>query len=312
MGNLKQYLIDEFIEDYVERKITRREALRLLVGLTGSLFAATNILAACTPQPDTAPQVPLPSASPSPAAPSLAGDPKVGEDDPSIRAERVEFQGRDATLIGYVARPARDGTFSGVLVCHENRGLTDHIKDVTRRLAKAGYAGLAVDLLSREGGTDKVSDTRQIPGILGNQPEEQFVNDFQSGWSYLRSSSYIDKNGIGMVGFCFGGGVTWLVAAQTPEMRAAVPFYGTTPPIEEAPKINAAVLGIYAERDQRINSGIPGIEEAMKQHGKTFEKIIYPNAGHAFHNDTGGSYSPEAARDAWSKTIAWFDRYLKA
>ena len=114
-----------------------------------------------------------------------------------------------------------------------------------------------------------------------------------------------------MVGFCFGGGVTWLVAEGMPELRAAVPYYGPTPPLSEVPKINANVLAIYGEQDQRINSGIPGIEDAMKKSGKTFEKMIYPNAGHAFYNDTSSSYRADAARDAWQKALAWFDRYLR-
>jgi carboxymethylenebutenolidase len=115
-----------------------------------------------------------------------------------------------------------------------------------------------------------------------------------------------------MVGFCFGGGITWRVATKTPELRAAVPFYGPNPPLEDVPGIRAAVLAIYGENDANINRGIPAIEEAMKANGKIFEKIIYSNAGHAFHNDTGANYNPEAARDAWAKTLAWFERYLKA
>jgi carboxymethylenebutenolidase len=113
-----------------------------------------------------------------------------------------------------------------------------------------------------------------------------------------------------MVGFCFGGGVTWLAATQIPELRAAVPFYGPHPPLEDVPGIQAAVLGIYAGNDQRINQGIPEIELAMQENGKTFEKIIYPNTDHAFHNDTGTRYNPEAAKDAWQKTLDWFGEYM--
>jgi carboxymethylenebutenolidase len=130
---------------------------------------------------------------------------------------------------------------------------------------------------------------------------------------YMQSQPYVQKDRVGMVGFCFGGGVTWRVATKMPELRAAVPFYGPNPPLEDVPQIRAAVLAIYAERDQRINQGIPAIEEAMARHGKTFEKIIYPNADHAFHNDTNPQrYNAAAARDAWAKTLAWFDRHLKA
>jgi carboxymethylenebutenolidase len=112
------------------------------------------------------------------------------------------------------------------------------------------------------------------------------------------------------VGFCFGGGVTWRAATGMPELKAAVPFYGPHPPVEDVPKINAAVLGIYGELDQRINQGIPAIKEAMQKNGKTFEKIIYPGADHAFHNDTSPRYNAEAARDAWQRTLEWFGQYV--
>jgi carboxymethylenebutenolidase len=222
----------------------------------------------------------------------------------------VEFPGNDgATLLGYQAHPTGSGPFAVVLVCHENRGLTPHIQDVTRRLAKAGYAALAVDLLSRQGGVAKFSSD-EVPGALGNTPPEQFIKDFLSGWEYLKSQSYTQPERVGMVGFCFGGGVTWRMATGMPELRAAVPFYGPHPPVEDVPKIQAAVLAIYGGNDTRINAGIPAIEEAMRANHKIFEKQIYEGADHAFHNDTGTRYQPEAARDAWSRTLAWFGQYL--
>ena len=113
-----------------------------------------------------------------------------------------------------------------------------------------------------------------------------------------------------MVGYCFGGGVTWLMATRMPELRAAVPFYGPHPPVEDVPNIQAAVLGIYAGNDQRINQGIPPIEEAMIANNKIYEKVIYEGADHAFHNDAGGRYKPEAAKDAWRRTLEWFGKYL--
>jgi carboxymethylenebutenolidase len=211
--------------------------------------------------------------------------------------------------MAYLARPSSEGSFPVVLVCHENRGLTEHIKDVTRRLAKAGYVALAVDLLSRNGGTAGLSSD-EVPTILGNTPSDQFVQDFLNGWRYLQDQPFAQADRVGMVGFCFGGGVTWLMATRMPELRAAVPFYGPHPAVEEVPNIQAAVLAIYGERDQRINQGIPAIEEAMQQNNKIYEKVIYPDADHAFHNDTGPRYNPEAARDAWRRTLEWFDNYL--
>jgi len=196
-------------------------------------------------------------------------------------------------------------------VCHENRGLTAHIEDVTRRIAKAGYVGLAVDLLSREGGTAR-HDFDAIPGILSKAPPERHVQDFASGLNYAKAQSYAQPERVGMTGFCFGGGVTWRVIAGVPEIRAAVPFYGVPVAAAEVPKINAAVLAIYAGRDSRVDAYIPAIEAAMQQNGKTFRKIVYAEVDHAFHNDTGDRYAPVAAKAAWDETLDWFDKYLKA
>ncbi|NLG99135.1 MAG: dienelactone hydrolase family protein [Chloroflexi bacterium] len=342
MNYFQRYLVEEFAEDYQEGRISRRKALKLIASVTGSAVIANSILAACAPPPEStepgagavvpgdemaatgAAEVPVTGAtgtpeSAQPAAastgmPDAQGTPgahgTVMPDDPSIEASDVEFAGEDgATLLGYLARPAGGDSYAVTLVCHENRGLTEHIKDVTRRLAKAGYAALAVDLLSRSGGTSALSE-EEIPGILGNTPPEQFVQDFRSGWRYMQEQPFAEAERVGMVGFCFGGGVTWRMAVEMPELRAAVPFYGPHPPIEEVPRIEAPVMAIYGELDQRINQGIPAIEEAMQQNNKVFEYHIYPNADHAFFNDTGQRYNPEAARDAWARTLAWFGQYL--
>ncbi len=317
MTDLQQYLIEEFVEEYQQGRLTRREALRRIAAVTGSLALSTSILAACgssgepaaTARSGSTPATPDPAAAAQPAATPAAIH--VSPDDPAIEAGNLQFPGENVTLLGYLSQPKGDGPSPGILVCHENRGLTEHIKDVTRRLAKAGYAGLAIDLLSRQGGTETISDPAQVPGILGNTPLEQFVQDFRSGLDYLQTRPEVRKERIGMIGFCFGGGVTWRCATQLPELRAAVPFYGPSPPLENVPNIQAAVLAIYGEQDQRINQGIPAIEAAMQQSQKTFEKVIYPNAGHAFFNDSGPNYNPEAAAAAWSRTLSWFEEYLR-
>jgi carboxymethylenebutenolidase len=138
----------------------------------------------------------------------------------------------------------------------------------------------------------------------------QKVSDFQAGFNYLQTLGAVKKSATGMVGFCFGGGITWRVATAIADLKAAVEFYGPNPPLEDVPKIHAAILGLYGGLDQRIDSGIPAIEAAMKQNGKVFEKTIYPGANHAFHNDTGGAWNPDAAYDAWGKALDWFKRYL--
>jgi len=326
MNLFQRYLAEEFAEDYEEGRLSRRDALKLIASVTGSLVAANSILAACAPSPE-ATETSMPSPTDSPTAEPLATDASTTEsvatdspssapygtvmpDDPAIIASEVQIPAADATLIGYLARPASEGVSPVILVCHENRGLTPHIQDVTRRFAKAGYVGLAVDLLSRQGGSAAVGEGN-VPGALGNIPPDQFVEDFKSGWRYLQEQPFADADRVGMTGFCFGGGVTWRVATQMPELLAAVPFYGPHPPVEDVPNIRAAVLAMYGEQDSRINGGIPAIEEAMAANDKIYEKIVYPNADHAFHNDTGSRYNPEAAKDAWERTLAWFDQYVR-
>lgn len=331
MNHLQKYLVEEFVEDYQEGHLSRREALKRLAGIVG-MAAAAQLIAACGAPAQPVAQPPTAAASgeaPTPAEPTVApteppttviepqtalapteapavAPPGAGE----IIAETVEFSDGTSTLSGYLARPAGAGPYPIVLVCHENRGLTPHIEDVTRRVATAGYVGLAVDLLARDGGTAQIADPASIPGLLSGAPPERHVQDFMAGLAYVKARPYARADSIGMVGFCFGGGITWLCAAGIAELRAAVPFYGPPPPLEQLASINAAVLAIYAERDQRINQSIPEVEAAMQQNRKIYQKIIYPGVDHAFHNDTSSRYNAEAAQAAWSETLAWFQRYL--
>ena len=297
MNDLQRYLVEEAVEDYEEGRLSRRQALKAVAGVVGTALAFRILDARAQGAKAAAPK----------AAPSVP--PQVAPNDPDIVAGVAEFPGEGARLDGYYARPARTGLFPVVLVCHENRGLTRHIEDVTRRVAKAGYVGLAVDLLSREGGTDK-NDYDAIPGILGKAPPARHVQDFRSALAFARSQTAARIDRAGMVGFCFGGAVTWRVAAALPELRAAVPFYGIPVSDAEVPAIGAAVLAIYGGRDERINQHIPAIEAAMAKNGKTFRKIVYPGVDHAFHNDSGPRYNAAAAKAAWSETLAWFGKYL--
>ena len=317
--SLRDYILEEFIEDYQEGEINRREALQRIAAITGSVAIASAILAACaTPDEQAASQETAGESSAQPASPTAEVQSAaestpgvtVSPDDPDIEANEVEVPGDGVALMGYVAKPSGDGSFPALLVCHENRGLNEHIKDVARRFAKAGYVALALDMLSREGGTDAAGGASQAPGLLSNIPPQQFVDDFKAGLRFLQSHASVAAGRIGMTGFCFGGGVTWRCTTQIAELKAAVPFYGPNPPLADVPNIQAAVLAIYAEQDQRINAGISAIETAMQESNKTFEKIIYPNANHAFHNDTGSRYVEEAAKDAWQQTLSWFAEHL--
>jgi carboxymethylenebutenolidase len=325
MNLFQRYLAEEFAEDYEEGRLSRREALKLIASVSGSLIFANSVLAGCMPSESTGTSVTSPTDIPTSEPPAVpfstvetvptqssfaAPYGTVMPDDPAVLAGEVQIPASDTTIMGYLAHPSGEEVSPVILVCHENRGLTAHIQDVTRRFAKAGYVGLAVDLLSRQGGSAAVGEAN-VPGALGNTAPEQFVEDFKSGWWYLQGQRFADPNRVGMTGFCFGGGVTWQVAVDMPELLAAVPFYGPHPDISDVPSINAAVLAIYGELDNRINSGIPAIEEAMKANNKIYEKVIYPNADHAFHNDTGSRYNAEAAQDAWTRTLAWFDNYVR-
>ena len=340
LNHLQAYLAQEFVDDYHKGYMTRRELLARVLGIAGGIASAAAVLTsmgcepgtptpkpggAATPTPGaTAPgptakpggaPTPTPAGTAPPATPTPApatgasrSKLSVRADDPDIIAADVTFPGEGATLMGYSVRARTGGPFPAILVCHENRGLVEHIRDVTRRLGKAGYAALAVDLVARDGGTAKV-DPAQVPGKLTADPARN-VSDFQAAFRYLQTLDYVQRGNIGMTGFCFGGGITWMVATAIPELKAAVPFYGPIPPLPDVPKIRAAVLGFYGGEDQRINAGIPAIEEAMKQNGKTFEKIVYPGAGHGFNNDTGPNWNEQAAYDAWDKALAWFKKYL--
>jgi carboxymethylenebutenolidase len=344
MNLFQKYLLDEFVEDYQENRISRREALKLIASIVGSMVVANSILSACTPLDETATvlseeasptsSVPSPaSTSPAPASPTTSpqasveasATPQTAEatsalpagavhgtvtaDDPMVNASAVEFTGQADTLQGYLSRPSSGEPAPLILVCHENRGLTEHIQDVTRRLAKAGYVALAVDLLSRQGGSAALSSS-DIPGLLTGMSPDQYVQDFLDGWRWLQGQSFAQTDRVGMTGFCYGGGVTWRVATQFPELKAAVPFYGPHPEPGDIPNIQAAILAVYGERDARINQGIAAIEEAMLQNGKIYEKIIYPDSDHAFFNDTGDRYNPAAAQDAWMQMLAWFQQYV--
>ena len=205
---------------------------------------ANSILSACTPPTEEATEsvatlantsTTVPTDSSLPTAEATAAQPPsssaygtVMPDDPAVIAADVQFPASDTNIMGYLARPANTDRSPVILVCHENRGLTPHIQDVTRRYAKAGYVALAVDLLSRQGGSAAVGASN-VPGALGSIDPEQFVEDFKSGWHYLQGESFADADRVGMNGFCFGGGVTWQVAVHMPELLAAVPFYGPHP-----------------------------------------------------------------------------------
>ncbi len=214
------------------------------------------------------------------------------------------------TVLGYLAKPRRGPRAPGIVVIHENRGLVEHIKDVARRLARAGYVALAPDLASPEGGTDRFSDPAAVTALLGRTPPARLVSMLNAAVGALQRRPDVYPDRVGAVGFCFGGGLAWRLATSNPSLRAVVPFYGPNPPLEDVPKIRAAILAIYGALDQRIDAGIPEIRNALEKAGIVHEVIVYPGADHAFFNDTGPRYNARAAGDAWARTLAWFAQHL--
>lgn len=334
LNTFQKYFVEEFYDDYREGLISRRSFIRRLVFITGSMAAAAATMSAlgCAPAevPDPTAPVPPPeptatlaSAAPAATSESAAGNAQGGavpdaksplsvpEGDPTVNASDITLDSQGAQITGYLARPTAAGNGAAVLVCHENRGLTPHIRDVARRFAKEGYVALALDLLSREGGTATL-DRDEVPGLLTDAGPERHVGDFTTAFQYLQGLDGVDGQRIGMTGFCFGGGITWRCATALPDLKAAVPFYGPAPEPEQVPNIKAAVLGVYAEQDERINAGIEPLQQALEAAGVTHEIKIYPGVNHAFHNDTGERYDETQATQAWNDTLAWFETHLKA
>ena len=198
-----------------------------------------------------------------------------------------------------------------MLVIHENKGLNDWVRSVAGRLAGIGYSALAIDLLSEEGGTARYSDPAQATAVLAKVDPQRFVADLRSGLDELTRRAPDRK--LGVVGFCFGGGLAWrLLAAGEPRLAAAVPFYGPAPDNPDfAGSKGAAVLGIYAALDSRVNASEPAIRLALEKAGLVFDLVTEPEADHAFFNDTGQRYNPVAAANAWKRLQDWFSDHLR-
>jgi carboxymethylenebutenolidase len=298
---IQQYLTEEVVVDFAEGLISRREALRRLALLGVGTAVAGPMLAACGAG-DTAPG----NASSS-VAPTAAGGKAAG---PSpLPTSAVTFAGPDGrTLRGaWAAATNPRGT---VLVIHENRGLTDHIRSVAGRLAASGYSALAIDLLSEEGGTAAFPDPARATAALTAVPPARFVADLRAGVGELIRRAPQLKPGV--VGFCFGGGMVWsLLAACEPRLGAAAPFYGPLPDNADLTgSRGVAVLAVYAELDSRVNASRDAARAALDKAGLRSEIVTYPGANHAFFNDTGERFVPQAAAQAYQKVLDWFGQHL--
>jgi carboxymethylenebutenolidase len=226
----------------------------------------------------------------------------------------VTFPSDDgARLFGYQAWPKNfTALLPGVIVVHENRGLVEHIRDVTRRIARAGFVGVAVDLLSRQGGVGQFPEPMQQSQAYGRTNQLERRMDLLGTLAYIKTIPVIQFDRIGMVGFCAGGGNVWDFVINIEELGAAVPYYGApTPAPDDVAKIKTPVLAIYAERDRGLTMRLLPVANAMLEQQKVFGMFVYEGVGHAFNNDTGPNYDATAACDAWSRTIAFFNRHLR-
>ena len=283
------------------------------------MIAVTLLLAACsapvTPatQPDTVPPAaPPPAAVPFIPLPTLAGGPPGAVAPDALEASMVQFVSEGFTIKAYQARPKSGGSFPGLIIIHENRGMTDHVKDVARRYANQGYVTLAVDLLSRAGGSDQFPVAEAATDAIGKLNADGITQDLDAAVRYIKTLPFVKADRIGVIGYCWGGGNSLRFATNSKELRAAVVYYGPNPTnLDVVANVTASVLGLYGEEDTRISVNVPKLAEAMQKYGKSFEYKIYPGAAHAFFNDTGARYHPESSADAWTRTVAFLNKNLK-
>jgi len=242
--------------------------------------------------------------------PNYAWAIQVPPDDKRIKGESATVpspQG-NGEIRGYLVRPANSAKLPVVLVVHENRGLNPHIEDIARRFALEGFIAFAPDALFPLGGYP--GDEDKARELFGKLDQAKTHEDFLAAEDYLKHLP--EGNGkVGVVGFCYGGGIANFLATRVPDLAAAVPFYGAQPSAEDAAKIKAPLLLQYAGKDERINAGWPAYEQALKAAGVKYQVYIYPDVEHGFNNDTTPRYDEAAAKLAWKRTIEFFDKHLR-
>lgn len=235
---------------------------------------------------------------------------QTNQDDPTLKTETIEYQSLKGggTIKAQLSRPKdASGKLPGIVVVHENRGLNPHIADVGRRAAKAGFISISPDALTPLGGYPGNDDDGRT--MQRQRDRNEMLEDFIAAFEYLNNHEECTGN-VGVVGFCFGGWISNMMAVKVPDLKAAVPFYGGQPSADLVPNIQAPLLLQFGELDKRVNAGWPAYEEALKANNKSYEAYIYENANHGFHNDTTPRYDKEAAELAWQRTIDFFKKNL--
>lgn len=235
----------------------------------------------------------------------------VRPDDPRIKGAHVEYPSPKGygTMRGYLVQPAKaSGRLPGVLVVHENRGLNPHIEDIARRLALENFVAFAPDALFPLGGYP--GDEDKARELFPKLDQAKTREDFIAAVAWLKARPEVNGR-VGAVGFCYGGGIVNMLATRVPDLGAAVPFYGSAPPLEDVPKIKAPLLIHSAEQDPRINASWPDYEAALKAANVPYERHLYPGTQHGFNNDTTPRYDAAAAKLAWERTLAFLGKHLR-
>lgn len=279
--DITQDMINAY-DEYTHLTLDRRDFMRKLTALTGSAASAAAI-------------APLLAANGAQAA-------MIGADDKRVDGKDIRYPGASGEVKAYKVRPAGvTGRLPAVIVIHENRGLNPHIRDVARRVALAGFEALAPDFLSPSGGTP--SDEDKAREMISALDPAVTVADAVAAVKWLDGAD--DTNGkTGCIGFCWGGGLANRLAVASPDLKAAVAYYGAQPKAADVAKIKAALLLHYAGLDERINAGIDAYRKALEENGKDFEIHVYDGVNHAFNNDTSAArYNEKAATLAWQRTI---------
>jgi carboxymethylenebutenolidase len=284
--------VESIVDQYRVGKLDRRAFMARLIAATGSMAAAHLLLETTG------------------LASTLISE--IESRESKVSSETVKYSSvNNVSLSGYLSTPQSGGKFPAILVIHENRGLNDHTREVARRFAAEGFVALASDILSRKGGTGAMESPDKAREAISTIKPEEATADLKAGLEYLNKHEKVKSGRLASVGFCWGGARSFMLAAESDLLRAAVVFYGSAPAPEKLAQVRCPVLGLYGGTDERITSQVPEVAEAMKKSGKKFEYKIYPGAGHAFFNDTGERYNKDTAKDAWERALAFLRENLK-
>ena len=278
-------------DEYVHSKIDRREFVNKLSSYAVGGLTVSAIMAFLLP--------------------NYAEAKRFAQDDPRLISEYVEYDSPKGAgkMRGLLTRPAdKTGKLPGIIVVHENRGLNPYIEDTAHQAALDGFIAFAPDALTPFGGYPGTDDEGRT--MQAKRDREEMLQDFISGYEFLKGHENCTGK-VGVVGFCFGGWVSNMMAVRVPDLLAAVPFYGGQPTAEEVPDIQASLLIHFAELDTRVNEGWPAYEAALKANNKEYAAYFYPEANHGFHNHSTPRYDEAAAQLAWQRTTAFFNEKLR-